>query len=249
MGGVDGLAAAMLVAAVVVTPIAGWAAAPVLDDPVALAAGIGVGISSSVIPYVCDQLAMARLARQTYALLVALLPATATVIGLVVLAQLPTVTELGGLALVVAAVALHREPAPSVPSRAVTVLGRAALNRALLARNLLLERAAMPVLAAVEHLVGLQAQEPDEPYTGLWSRLQAFDPASLSELLETRQAVRTLLMRRTLHLVSARDCLALRPLHQAVLEKRMHATLGPRLPGVDYAELARLGRRASRSAR
>ena len=112
MGGVDGLAASMLIAAVVVTPLAGWAAVPALDDPVALAAGVGVGISSSVIPYVCDQLAMARLARQTYALLVALLPATATVIGLLVLSQLPTVTELGGLALVIAAVALHREPAP-----------------------------------------------------------------------------------------------------------------------------------------
>jgi inner membrane transporter RhtA len=113
MGGVDGLAAAMLVAAVVVTPIAGWAAAPVLGDPVAVAAGIGVGISSSVIPYVCDQLAMARLARQTYALLVSLLPATATVIGLLVLAQLPTPVELAGLALVVAGVAVHREPAVS----------------------------------------------------------------------------------------------------------------------------------------
>ena len=88
--------------------IAGWAAAPVLGDPVAVAAGIGVGISSSVIPYVCDQLAMARLARQTYALLVSLLPATATVIGLLVLAQLPTPVELAGLALVVAGVAGRR---------------------------------------------------------------------------------------------------------------------------------------------
>jgi inner membrane transporter RhtA len=111
MGGVDGLAAAMLVAALVVTPMAGWAAAPALGDLVAVAAGIGVGISSSVIPYVCDQLAMARLARQTYALLVSLLPATATVIGLLVLAQLPTPVELAGLSLVVAGVAVHREPA------------------------------------------------------------------------------------------------------------------------------------------
>jgi inner membrane transporter RhtA len=111
MGGVDGLAAAMLAAAFVVTPLAGWTAAPALADPVAVAAGIGVGVSSSVIPYVCDQLAMARLARQTYALLVSLLPATATVIGLVVLAQLPTPVELAGLALVVAGVAVHREPA------------------------------------------------------------------------------------------------------------------------------------------
>ena len=75
----------MLVAAVVVTPAAGWAAAPALLDPVALLAGAGVGISSSVIPYVCDQLAMARLTRAAYALMVSLLPATATVIGIVVL--------------------------------------------------------------------------------------------------------------------------------------------------------------------
>jgi inner membrane transporter RhtA len=108
--GIDGLAVAMLVAVVVVTPIGGWAAAPALLDPVALAAGIGVGIASSVIPYVTDQLALARLPRATYALLVSLLPATATVIGIVVLAQVPTLVEIAGVALVVAGVALHREP-------------------------------------------------------------------------------------------------------------------------------------------
>src|SRR3954449_8222269 len=75
-GGVDGLAAAMLVAAVVATPIGGPAAVPAFGDPVALAAGAGVGVASSVVPYVCDQLAMARLPRATYALLIALLPAT-----------------------------------------------------------------------------------------------------------------------------------------------------------------------------
>jgi inner membrane transporter RhtA len=107
--GIDGLGAAMLVALVVVTPIGGAQAASAFLDPVALAAGIGVGVSSSVIPYVCDQLAMARLPRATYALLVSLLPATATVIGLVVLSQVPTRVELAGLALVVAGVALHRE--------------------------------------------------------------------------------------------------------------------------------------------
>ena len=76
----------------------------------ALAAGAGVGIASSVIPYVCDQLAMARLPRATYALLVALLPATATVIGALVLAQIPTAAELAGVALVAAGVAVHRQP-------------------------------------------------------------------------------------------------------------------------------------------
>src|SRR6266508_4322302 len=108
--GIDGLAAAMLVAVVVVTPIGGWVAAAALLDPVALAAGIGVGIASSVIPYVTDQLALARLPRATYALLVSLLPATATVVGVVVLAQVPTGVEVCGVALVVAGVALHREP-------------------------------------------------------------------------------------------------------------------------------------------
>jgi inner membrane transporter RhtA len=110
-GGIDGLGAAMLVAAVVVTPLAGWAAAPAIGDPVALLAGIGVGICSSVIPYVCDQLAMARLSRAAYALMVALLPATATVIGIAVLGQVPTLVEVTGVALVVAGVGLHREPA------------------------------------------------------------------------------------------------------------------------------------------
>jgi inner membrane transporter RhtA len=108
-GGVDGLALSMLIALVVVTPLAGSAAVPVLGDPVALLAGAGVGISSSVIPYVCDQLAMARLARSTYALMVSLLPATATVIGIVVLTQIPSAVEVAGVALVVGGVALHRE--------------------------------------------------------------------------------------------------------------------------------------------
>jgi len=110
--GVDGLAASMLVALVVVTPVAGWAAVPAFADPVALLAGIGVGISSSVIPYVADQVAMKRLTRAGYALMVSLLPATATVIGLIVLAQVPSLRDALGIALVIAGVALHREPTP-----------------------------------------------------------------------------------------------------------------------------------------
>lgn len=105
--GIDALGGAMLVALLFVTPLGGWAVVPAVGDPVAIAAGVGVGISSSVIPYVCDQLAMRRLARATYALLVSLLPATATVIGIVVLAQVPTLREVAGVALVVGAVALH----------------------------------------------------------------------------------------------------------------------------------------------
>jgi inner membrane transporter RhtA len=110
IGGIDGLAGSMLVAAVVVTPLAGWAALPAVGDPVALLAGAGVGVCSSVIPYVFDQLAMRRLPRATYALMVSLLPATATVIGVVVLAQVPSATEVAALALVIAGVAIHREP-------------------------------------------------------------------------------------------------------------------------------------------
>src|ERR1700754_4018299 len=110
--GVDGLAAAMIVALVVVTPLAGWAAVPAIGDPVALLAGIGGGVSSSVIPYIADQVAMVRLTRAAYALMVSLLPATATVIGLLVLTQVPSLTDALGIALVIAGVALHREPTP-----------------------------------------------------------------------------------------------------------------------------------------
>ena len=114
--GLDGLAASMLWALAAVTPLALWNAIPAFGDPVAIVAGVGVGVASSVIPYVCDQLAMARLSRAGYALLVSLLPATATVIGIVVLSQLPSLQELAGVALVVAGVAVHREPA--TPPRA-----------------------------------------------------------------------------------------------------------------------------------
>jgi len=109
VSGIDGLAVAMLVAAVVALPLGIGQAAPAFGDPVVLAAGVGVGVTSSVIPYVCDQLAMARLTRGAYALMVALLPATATVIGVIVLLQIPTLVEVAGVVLVVAGVALHRE--------------------------------------------------------------------------------------------------------------------------------------------
>jgi inner membrane transporter RhtA len=112
LAGVDGLGAAMLVATVAVTPIGGWSAAGAIVDPVAIGAGIGVGVASSVIPYVCDQLAMARLTRATYSLMVSLLPATATVVGVIVLGQIPSAIEVAGVALVVAAVGLHREAEP-----------------------------------------------------------------------------------------------------------------------------------------
>jgi inner membrane transporter RhtA len=118
LGGIDGLAASMLVAAVAVTPIGGWEVLPALTDPVALLAGAGVGVCSSVIPYVSDQLAMRRLPRATYALMVSLLPATATLLGIVVLTQIPSLAEAAGVALVIAGVALHREPAEPGPRSA-----------------------------------------------------------------------------------------------------------------------------------
>jgi inner membrane transporter RhtA len=111
IGRLDGLALAMLLAALIATPLAGWSAAPALVDPVAVAAGVAVGVTSSVVPYVFDQLAMARLSRATYSFMVALLPATAVVVGVVVLRQVPTSLELVGVTLVVSAVALHRERA------------------------------------------------------------------------------------------------------------------------------------------
>lgn len=86
-------------------------AAPVFTHHELLLAGIGVGVCSSVIPYVCDQLAMARLPRASFALLLSLLPASATLIGIVVLRQIPGVVEVGGIALVVCGVALHHESA------------------------------------------------------------------------------------------------------------------------------------------
>lgn len=107
--GIDALASAMLVAAVAVCPVGLVPALPALVDPFLAVAGVGVGLCSSVIPYVTDQLAMARIKRSTYAVLVSLLPATATIVGLVLLGQIPRPIEIGGVGLVIAAVALHRD--------------------------------------------------------------------------------------------------------------------------------------------
>ncbi|HET6708127.1 DNA glycosylase AlkZ-like family protein, partial [Amycolatopsis sp.] len=123
-----------------------------------------------------------------------------------------------------------------------TVLDSRALNRATLARQLLLERAELPVLDAVTHLGGLQAQEPQEPFTGLWSRLRAFTPATLDALLTGRHVVRTHLMRRTVHLLAADDVLAWRSRFDAMLRQRVVTTYRRELEGVDFAELAAAGR-------
>jgi inner membrane transporter RhtA len=106
--GIDRLGLAMLVALVVAMPIGAADVLPVLSRPTLILAGIGVGLSSSVIPYVCDQLAMARLPRATFALMLTLLPATATIVGAVVLSQIPTPAEITGILLVAAGVYLHK---------------------------------------------------------------------------------------------------------------------------------------------
>jgi inner membrane transporter RhtA len=107
--GIDRLGAAMLVALLTVMPLGFQEAAPAFADPWLLLAGVGVGLCSSVIPYICDQLAMARLPRATFALLLALLPATAALIGMLVLRQSPTVAEVVGIALIMGAVAIHQD--------------------------------------------------------------------------------------------------------------------------------------------
>jgi Winged helix DNA-binding domain len=133
------------------------------------------------------------------------------------------------------------------------VLSRRALNRALLDRQMLLRRVPSPrpgapggagdwVVGVVERLVGMQAQAPFPPYYGLWSRLDGFQPDHLADLIVSRQAVRIALMRGTIHLVSAADCLTLRPLLRPVLERALATTFGRRLAGVDTVELARAGR-------
>ncbi|GAA3521254.1 hypothetical protein FHR32_006294 [Streptosporangium album] len=124
----------------------------------------------------------------------------------------------------------------------MTVLDTRALNRATLARQLLLDRVDLPVRDAVAHLCGLQAQEPQEPFVGLWSRLRAFDPAVLSDLLVRRGVVRTHLMRRTVHLLTAEDTLAWRARHDTMLRQRVLGTYRRELAGVDLDELAAAGR-------
>ena len=124
------------------------------------------------------------------------------------------------------------------------VLSRQALNRATLARQLLLRRAELPVLDAVGHLVGLQAQVPHNPYTALWSRLASFRPEVLSEVFERREVVRIGVMRGTIHLVTDEDCLLLRPLMQPVFEGQLwrHRDHSPALRELDLEPIVELGR-------
>jgi hypothetical protein len=131
------------------------------------------------------------------------------------------------------------------------VLSRRALNRALLGRQLLLDRCELSdeagsrraaVLQAIEHLVGLQAQAPFPPYYGMWSRLGGFRPDDLADLITDRGVVRIAVMRGTIHAVSARDCLPLRRLVQPVLDRGLRGSFGKQLPGADLAAVAAAGR-------
>ncbi|MGW5734052.1 MULTISPECIES: winged helix DNA-binding domain-containing protein [Streptomyces] len=140
--------------------------------------------------------------------------------------------------------ATHRSRSKAVARPADPVLGTRALNRATLDRQLLLRRSAdLSVQDAVAHLLGLQAQNVKPPYYALAARLEGFDPEALSALLASRDLVRIVTMRSTVHLHTADDALTLRPLVQAARDRELHA-FRKGLPGVDLAELASLARAA-----
>jgi hypothetical protein len=123
------------------------------------------------------------------------------------------------------------------------VLGRRALNRALLERQMLLRRQPLTAAAAIEHLVGMQAQVPTTPYVGLWSRVNGFRHEELSRLLTDREVVRIGLMRSTIHLVTARDALAIRPVVQPVLDQELlRSAFGRGIAGMDVDALVAAGR-------
>jgi hypothetical protein len=123
------------------------------------------------------------------------------------------------------------------------LLSPRALNRATLARQLLLRRDRRSALDTIEHLVGMQAQAPLAPYVGLWTRLDGFQLGDLAQLLLKRRVVRTTLMRGTVHLVSDRDCLALRPLLQPMLTRALYSgAYRAGLVGIDVEEVVAYGR-------
>ena len=123
------------------------------------------------------------------------------------------------------------------------MLSQRALNRALLDRQMLLQRSSRAVPRAVEHLFGLQAQAPWSPYFALWSRLDRFDPHELGAMLTDRRAVRIVIMRGTVHLVSAADCLLLRPLHAEFLARGLlTSSWRPGLTDLDLDDVVAAGR-------
>jgi hypothetical protein len=123
------------------------------------------------------------------------------------------------------------------------VLTRRQLNRAILERQMLLRRERASPIGVIERLVGMQAQVPTDPYTALWSRIEAFDPTELSSDIAERRAVRVvMLLRTTIHLVSARDCLQIRPLLQPVAERQWrYSPFAKALAGIDVDEVVAAG--------
>ena len=124
------------------------------------------------------------------------------------------------------------------------VLGQRALNRALLERQGLLARSPTPALEMVERLVGMQAQEPQNPYLALWSRIEDFRPEALSDAIAGRRAVRAQLMRATIHLASARDCLAIQPLALPLLARVFRTAFGRAVAGIEVDAVIAAGRAA-----
>lgn len=123
------------------------------------------------------------------------------------------------------------------------LLSQRALNRALLARQLLLCRSDYTVLAALTHLVGLQAQTPNAPYLSLWSRLKDFDPNQLTAFILERRVVRIALMRGTIHSVTDSDCLELRPHFDRVLDRGLRGAFGKHLKGLNLKHVETAARR------
>lgn len=121
------------------------------------------------------------------------------------------------------------------------VLSQRALNRATLARQMLLERRKATVVQAIEKLGGLQAQAPNPPYFGLWSRLEGFRREQLTDALKKRRVVRMSTLRATLHLMTASDALAWRPLLEAVHQRGLSGEHSRALEGIDRAAVVTAG--------
>jgi hypothetical protein len=117
------------------------------------------------------------------------------------------------------------------------------LNRATLARQWLLERKSQPVLEALRHLVALQAQLPNPPYIGLWTRLHSFERSELTGLMENKKVVRATMMRATLQLMAAEDYMLLRPALQPALTRSLQAFFGKQVKELNIEQFVEAARR------